>query len=201
MRYHDDRHTLIAVQAHHDVEHLRPAVWIEHARRLVEYHQLGLYREHAGNGDALFLSARQPKRSARRILAHTDARQRPIDAGAYLVGRKPEVFRTESDVVLYHRRHHLIIGVLKNDSDLLAYLEKFLVLGRLAVDGHAAAVGHEQSVAKPRERRLARAVTPDQRDELAALDGKAYRLQRLYIFVVAALIRVVDVLEFQKRHD
>ena len=57
LRYHDDGNILFTVQIPDDLYYLLSAEGIEHGGRFIEYEHFRRKRKHAGNSDALLLTA------------------------------------------------------------------------------------------------------------------------------------------------
>ena len=106
----------------------------------------------------------------------------------YLGRRYADILRTERDVVLYDRRDGLVVGILKNDPEIPPYLVEPLIVRHLdavyrlgfllvaqwdSVNYDLAPVGRQKAVHQPRQRALAAAVMPAQRDKTAFLYFKA----------------------------
>ena len=69
----DDQHGAALVgQLPHHAQHLADQLDVERRGRLVEQDQLGLHRQHAGDGHALLLAAGQPLRIVVELMAEPD---------------------------------------------------------------------------------------------------------------------------------
>ena len=184
--------------AFHNVHYFLFTARIEHCRRLVEHQNARKHRKYAGYRYALFLSARKPERRTLFVIGHTDAFKRPVHALAYLSRRKSEIFRTESHVVFYYRSDHLVVRVLKNDSDGTVHVHNIRIAfgrGVYAVDNYSAPVGYEQSVKQPRERTFAAAVCTHERDEIALRNRKGHPAKSGNLVFAVYVILIYGVLD------
>ena len=114
-----------------------------------------------------------------RVGGHFDRFQRGVDARANFHGRHAEVFRPEPNVLFHNGGHKLVIRVLKHHAHAAANLQRILfVAGVHAAHGHFSFGGEEQRVKEFTKRALAGTVVPDNRNDLAFLNGKADVFQR-----------------------
>ncbi len=99
----------------HRIPHLAHALRVEVRRRLVQQHESGAHREHAGQGEALLLAARE--RRGRMVERHVEAhgRHRRLDARPDLRPRHPEVLAAEGDIVAGAGEDHLRVGILEDE--------------------------------------------------------------------------------------
>ena len=102
------------------------------------------------------------------IFAHAYGLQRALHPLYDFLARHSEVFRSESDIVLHNGRYHLIVGILKHHSDLLAYFVKlFFHLGIQPVDANLSRLRKQKPVEQLCKSAFAAAVVPDQSKKLS----------------------------------
>ena len=101
-----------------------------------------------------------------------------MHAGLELGTTNPEVRGAEGDVVVHDRHEQLVIGVLEDDPDTLADLAQVRLRDRQPGHPHLARPTSEDAVEVKDERRLARAVRPEERDALALVDREVDAEQR-----------------------
>ena len=191
----NDRHAGFPVQPFDGIEHLASALRVEHGSRLVEHDALRLHGEHARDGHALLLPARQELRGVGAVVVHPDGPERVVDALPDLLRRDAEVFRRKGDVLLYDIGDDLVVRVLEDHADVLPDGEKHrLVLRIHAVDRHAAACGQENGVKMLGKRRLAAAVMSEHGDKASLLNGQAQAVEDdMRLAAVLTLIRIIQV--------
>ena len=174
------RPPLLGELAHH-LQHLAHQLRVEGGGRLVEQDQLGLHRQHAGDGDALLLPAREPLRdsprpcgarptlaSIARASSAASARDEPLHparrqgdvAERRQVREQVEALEDEADLGPLGR--HLAVRVVARPAAPL------LLADPPAVDPDLAAGRPLEEVHAAQERGLARPGRADQRQHLAA---------------------------------
>ena len=168
MRDHDDGHAaLVELLAH--AQHGFPPARVEHRGRLVEDEDVRLHRQHARDGDALLLAARERGGLAFLAALEPDGGKRAGHQLAQLLAFHAEVLGAERDVVLDDARDDLVVGVLEHEPRAAAdEVGDGGVGGVLARDAHVPFVGDEQRVGEFGDGRLARAVAAEDADELPA---------------------------------
>jgi hypothetical protein len=108
------------------------AVWIEVRRGLVEEEHARPQREDPGDGEPLFLSARERRGRAVVAVREADVRKRAMHPRPDLRRRDAVVLETESHVVSGSRHDQLGLWVLKYEARLPAYAELALLLAPAA---------------------------------------------------------------------
>jgi hypothetical protein len=93
--------------------------------------------------------------------------------------RSPEVRRPERDVLGHRRHEQLVVRVLEHDADAPADLAQVLLDHRQARDLHRPDAAAEHPVQVQHQRRLARAVRPEDGDPLALVHPQVDAEQRL----------------------
>ena len=163
----------LALQVHHQIEHLRLDRDVERRHRLVADDQLRLQRERAGNADALALPAGKLVRIIVHLrLAQADALEQCGDALLHLAAARGAVHahRLGDDVAGRHARIERGERVLEDDLHLPAVGPQ-LGLAQMrdvaAVDPDAAAGRLDQPQDRAADRRLAAAGFADQAERLA----------------------------------
>lgn len=87
---------------------------VEHGGRLVEHEHIGIHRQHAGDGDALLLTAAHARRIGSAIVAHIHGVQRTGDAQADLIMLNRKILRSERHVVFGDGGDDLVFGMLEH---------------------------------------------------------------------------------------
>src|SRR5205814_9581371 len=105
--------------------------------------------------------------------------ERLRDARLDLGGCEPQVLRPEGDLLLDRGREELVIGVLEDVAYALRERLEREAAQVAALEPHGALGGLEEAVQVLGERRLAGAVSADERHELARPDGEAHLGERL----------------------
>ena len=171
----------LAAHAH---ETLAPAR-VQHGRGLVQDEDGGLHGQHAGDGHALLLPARQRRGLALVEALQPHVGQRVGHALAQLVGGHAQVLGAEGHVVFDEACHQLVVGVLEHHAGVAADEVGGALVARVAVEhGDAALVRHEQRVDVLGQRRLARPVAAQDAHELAPLDACVHAVQHEALAVV-----------------
>ena len=88
---------------------------VEHRRRLVEQHQVGLERQDPGESQALQLPARQRRREVVPALPQSDRLERAVDPTPRLVPVEPHVLRPERDVTAHAVGDHRVARLLRDE--------------------------------------------------------------------------------------
>ncbi len=158
---------------------------VERGGRLVEQQDVALLRERARERDARLLAAGQRGERARREVRDVGVGHGPRDDGVVLgrAGRAaPRVATHGHDVERTERERHA--RLLQHDRASPREVDERLPPQVDAVEQHASRVGPGVARQHREQGRLARAVGPDERDELAAAhvqvdvvedDGRAVR--------------------------
>src|SRR5690606_33822127 len=95
---------------------LADTVRVEARRRLIEEQQPGPHREHAGEREALLLSAGQGIRRMLEPEREADRLERGTDPRPDLLARHPEVLAAERDIVPDPRQDDLRVGILEDEA-------------------------------------------------------------------------------------
>src|SRR5215210_7190995 len=157
---------LFGVQGLEVLEDLPASSCVEHRGGFIEDEYLWFDSQEPGQGDALFLAAGEGTWLAALVAFQADGPYSPGDPIAHLLVWDAEVLEAEGDVVLNERGDEAVLGVLKEDAEVLADLEWFR--GRIAVrHEHSARVGLQETVQEADEGGLAAAVPADNADVLA----------------------------------
>ena len=119
VRDHDHGHAAVMQLAAHAHETLAPAR-VQHGRGLVQDEDGGLHGQHAGDGHALLLPARQRRGLALVEALQPHVGQRVGHALAQLVGGHAQVLGAEGHVVFDEACHQLVVGVLEHHAGVAA---------------------------------------------------------------------------------
>ena len=158
MRDHHDGHpALVQLMAH--AHKACSAAGVEHGGSLVEHEHLGVHGQHAGDGDALFLSAGQGVRLMAFEARKPHVLKRLRHAFAQLIGGDAQVLGAEGHIVFHERGYQLVVGVLEHHAHRLADAIRAVgVRGGHVLHLHGALVGDKQGVQVLGQRRLAASV-------------------------------------------
>ena len=129
MRNQQHRDFFFFIQTFYDVQYLFSSARVEHSRRFVQNHNAGFQSQNARNSNSLLLTARKTVGRSVAEFRHTHCVQCKRNAFPDFLTGHPDVFRAESNIVLYDRGNHLIVGVLEYNPDLFANIKKVLGLG------------------------------------------------------------------------
>ena len=137
-------------------------------------------------------------------MRHVDGLERLMHALADLIGRHAEVLGAKGHVVLDDRRDELVVGILEDHADLLADLPELRRVGRRCRVEAADAAGprrrQQECIEVLRERRLARAIRPEDRDERPRLDREVHLIERTVLLLRARIIAVREMLQLNPCH-
>ena len=192
VRHVDERDADLLLQVDELDLHLLAQLRVEGGERLVEQQERRVGHERARDRDALPLAARQLVRHALAEAGEPHVLERLGDLRRHVRGRHLRHLQRERDVAfdghvreqrvaLEHRAHRT---ALRRAADEV-----------LAVEHDAAGVGQVEARDHPQERRLAAAGGPQQREELARLDGEADVVDGGEVAEPAR-----DPLDFEQRH-
>ena len=168
----DHRHPELLGEAAHEVQDLRDELRVERARDLVEEHELRVHRECAGDRDPLLLPAREAVGELLGLLLEPDSPQELEGAPPGLAPRVPEHLpRRERDVLEHGHVREEVVG-LEDDPDPSSQgVDVHLPVRQVeAVEDDPAFVDTFEQVDAAQERRLARARSADQTDDLVLVD-------------------------------
>jgi hypothetical protein len=145
---------------------------VEHRGGLVEDEYPGFDGEESGQGDALFLAAGEGVWLAALVACEADGPYGPGDPTLHLLAGDAKVLEAEGDVVLDEGSDEAVLGVLEENTEVLADLEGFC--GRVVVgDEHPSRDGFQEAVQEADEGGLAAAVRADHTDVLAGAELEA----------------------------
>jgi hypothetical protein len=159
---------MLRPKATHEREHLRRSLGVEGAGGLVGEQQARIVGERAGERDALALSARQRRRTARRPVPEADLREELV--------RAPLALRTAPAAadhrhlhVLGRREHRHEVVELEDEPDRRGAVLRGVaeLVDPLAADPDLARVGPVESADEVEQRALAAARGAGHGDELA----------------------------------
>ena len=175
MRRQDDRHAALA-QAVDQLPHVAAQRHVDARGRLVEEQQVGLVRQRLGDQHAALHASRQLHDLGVALVPQLQVAQQLFDIGG--VPRSPEQPAREGD-----GRQHALERVgrqfLGDEADPPARLA--IVADRVEpVDGDRPRARHDDAADDRDQRRLARAVGAEQRQDLAAPHLQVDRLERLH---------------------
>ena len=174
----DDSDAILLIELAHNSHDLAPPLRVEHGGRLVEHYAARHHGDHARDRHALLLAARQAVRRLFAVFVHADGFERIVHALTDLRGRHAHVFERERHVLLDNCGDQLVIRVLEYHGHGLAHLVGVVFVARVHHIDIAHAAGRQADrVEAARERTLARAVVPQNGDELAALDREVHTLE------------------------
>ena len=122
------RYAEILVQLFDSFHNFLSSVRVEHRSRLVHNDAVGAHSDYAGNGNTLLLTARKLVRRMILVFIHIDRAKRIVNTLTHLFLRNAHIFKGESNIFLNDSRNDLIIGVLKNHTDMLANVEKLALV-------------------------------------------------------------------------
>ena len=77
------------------------------------------------------------------VIKHVHSLKCIVNAAQDFFRGYAKIFRTESDILLNHCRHNLIIGILKNHADFFAYIKRFRFIRRVHSE-HSHAAGRRK---------------------------------------------------------
>ena len=164
----------VAMQAGELVQHRAADLRVERRQRLVEQQHLRADRQCAGDRHALLLAAGQLARIASRVVRHAHHAQAFGHALADELRRRAARAQAERDVFLRaHVREQRV--VLHDHADVAGVRREVGDVAR--ADGDAPARRPHEACHRAQRRGLAGARWPDQRDDLAGLDGERQRLE------------------------
>jgi len=171
----DDQRQAVFVERAKQLDDLRAGLGVEVAGRLVAQEQLGRVIESARDRHALLLPARQRARARLGLVADADTRQR-LD-GARVGARRVSVGEIGGQLDVLARRQMVEqVERLEDEADLaVAEARQPPVVERVQVVAEhrrLAGVAAVEPAHDVQERRLARARAPDEREQLARLDGE-----------------------------
>lgn len=117
-----------------------------------------------------------------------------------IVRRDAEVFRAKGHVFFDDGGDDLVIRILEDHADVLAYLPDIVeVIGPHAADFTRAGRRRQEDVEMLSQRRLARTVGPDDGDELALADFQGNILQSIDHLAVFVFIGMAEMIRFYHR--
>src|ERR1051325_7443282 len=188
-----------AVDVVEEVHDLARHERVEVAGRLVREDQLRRRGQHARDGHALLLPARELRRQVVQARGQADHVHRFLDAVLALERGEPAVAQRDVDVV-----EDVEVGdeveALEDEADVLIADPRHLPVGEaadvLAVEMVRAAVKDVEQPGDVEEGRLPRPRRPHDRDELAVVDGERQPLQRVRLHQVGA-VYLSDVVHLQ----
>ena len=164
VRHVHDRDAVTRHERAQQCEQLGAARTVDHRGRFVGDQELRPARERGGHRQALELTAGERGRLAIGERSQPDAIEQRVDVDGRHIARRARPLQAPHDVVTDAHAEHLQLGPLEHDGGTAGHAEA----GRAGSDhlprGRAAARKHAG------QRRLARAVRTDDRDELATLD-------------------------------
>ena len=177
---------LLALQVHHQVDHLRADRDVERGDRLVGDDQLGVERERAGDADALALPAGELMREARHLRGgKPDQLEQLGDALAASGLRQPvNLQRLADDVPRRHARIERGERILKDDLHL-APVRPQLALAQMrdvtAADLDGPGGRLDQAEHGPGQGRFPAAAFADEPEGLAARNREAHPVERQHL--------------------
>ncbi len=116
----------LAVKHFYSFHNLSAAARIKHSSGFIKHNALWLHCKNAGNGNTLLLPAGKLMRCFFAQFIHTDCFKCFIHPSAAFIRRYPKIFNTECHILFHNRCHNLIIGILKNHSDIFADFKNIL---------------------------------------------------------------------------
>src|SRR5271166_3262478 len=162
-----------AVEATHQGNQLFGVLGIQVGRRFVREHDQGLWCKRARDGDALLLTAGEPRGSAVLEPFEADLAQRCACTRFAVLSRQIEQLQYEFDI-LDRREHRNQAVALEYESDLVqAQVREPIVVhvtNRLAVERDLTGGRPVQSADQTQQRRLAGTRWPGKRREVAGFD-------------------------------
>jgi hypothetical protein len=165
-----------------DGPHLRGAVRIESSRRFVEDEQVRLPDERHREREPLAHAFRVVRRRARGVVTKSDA-------GEDVCGVLVDVFRSDRVFDVLAARESIKGGVpLRQDADAFPDGDA-LVPAVVPEDGQRAVARRDEPEQDVDERRLARAVRPEEAECFAGVDGKVDTVKREYVAVTLREVR------------
>jgi hypothetical protein len=164
-----ERHAVVAVQAVQQLDHLAARRRVQPLERFIEYEQLGLQDERAGERHLALLAAREVVTHLVLQVRDAHARHRRRHLAVHLGGRIAVVARAERNVVPHRGRDDLRVGVLEQHADALADLRE-LPRRVDAEHAHLALLGRQQAEDVVEERALPAAVRAQHHDPLSPAD-------------------------------
>ena len=175
--------------APHEVGHELASGRVQLRRHLVEHQVARLHGQHARKREPLLLPARELHHRTVGEPLQVARLERTTHATLDLCGLEPEVARPEGDLVAHARRDELRPRVLLDVAHLLEEGAPRPLARHLAVHLDDPCRRLDRAVGKPRERRLAAAVAPEQHHVLARRHLKRGAAQH----ALAARVRKLDV--------
>ncbi len=182
MRHADEREVVIRAQPDERTGQIGTRVLVEPGERLVEHERGRSRRDRRREHDAAGLPAAELVDTTR-----PDRRGVEADLGERLPRDVRRRARRRGDLARNRRSQQLQAGVLERHADPADRLPQ-----RLPFEAGVALAGNQQSAEDPRERRLARAVVPDDEHRLAAVDAQVEAGERALRPRRAASVHVAD---------
>ena len=165
----DDRHNLLT------------SLRVKHRCRLIKNDTTRLHRDHACDGDPLFLTAGQKMRRLVFELSHVDRFQCLIYPLTDFLRVHAQVLRSKRHIILNNCRNKLIVRILKYHTGRLSDIPNMGVILRIIVGNQNIALRRQQKpVQILGERRLAGAVLADNRGKTARFDFKGNSVDSLH---------------------
>ena len=138
------------------------------------------------------------------VMRHVDTGERLAHSRADLIRRHAEVLGSKGDVIFHDSCDELVVGILEDHADLLADLPELRRVGRRCRVEAADAAGprrrQQECIEVLRERRLARAIRPEDRDERPRLDREVHLIERTVLLLRARIIAVREMLQLNPCH-
>ena len=175
----EDRGDAIAgAQGFQQGGYLATAVGIEQGGGFVQDQVARSHRHHRGNGHALFFAPREMVGRVVPIGLQVEGRQCLFDSPLYFVAGQGQILETEGQFGRDRGRDELVVGILQHHAHPLADLrQQSGVVGGEVIDEDAAPLRDVQAIQATGQRRLARAIGPDDRHGFARSDGEVDRAE------------------------
>ena len=138
------------------------------------------------------------------VMRHVDTGESLAHSRADLIRRHAEVLGSKGDVIFHDSCDELVVGILEDHADLLADLPELTCIGRRSrvkpVDAAGARRRQQECIEVLRERRFARAIRAEHRDECPLLDRKAHIVECTVLLLRAGLIAVREMFQLNPCH-
>ena len=122
MRNENHRNAFFFIQTLNRFHNISSADRIKHCRRLIQNNTVRLHRQHACNGNSLFLPTGKLGRRISRKFLHSHCIQCFIHAHPNFLRGYAHIFGAKCNILLNHRCNQLVIGVLEYHPCRLANL-------------------------------------------------------------------------------
>ena len=127
----DDRNMLFPVQGQHGADDVPAPFWVEHRCRLIKNDAPRLQGNDTGDGNALFLPARQAMGRVFGIGRHPDKSQCLLHPGPDLRTGHPDILQPESDIFLDDSSYDLVVRILENHAHGLPHGPEIFIHGSI----------------------------------------------------------------------